>query len=147
MSPEEARQNLGLPRKFTQQDVERAYAEQSRPYMLRAQHDTNPDEREVAKNALAVLQDAYHKLTGKSRPELIKPSGNMGQAASELIRHRSLNGSCPSRHASPTRPRRQEGAVWGQRAVTKERLVAALIFVLICLVNLLLLSTAVGGLP
>lgn len=159
MTIDEARRVLELPSRYSQRDVETAYARLYRRHLQRIHYGTNPRERDVASAATSLLQEAYQKLTGKPLPTCIKPSTGAAAHPAPVIPRASLRGRLTSSHTSaatsprpatagssaskaarrsrPSRPPRSAGG-W------KERFIGVVIFSVICLIALLILGRGVG---
>ena len=158
MTREEARKLLGLPAHYTQRDIDAAYAERRAKYVSRSQYATKPSERDVATNALAIIQNAYHKLAGKSPSTSIKPPSAATKTTAATIPRASLVGTHSPSHAAQASHRQASGRPSASRTAgnshassnpkpsgqRKERIVGALIYCAICLIALFILGKGAG---
>lgn len=107
MTKDDAARILEVPLNAKSKHADEAYARKRTKYLAQAQYATDPRERDVANNALGLLQDAYRTLTGKFGPILVKPTNAASARPSQDIRRVSLSVS-PARsaktrdHRSPT---------------------------------------------
>jgi hypothetical protein len=84
MTPEEAAMILEVSPGSGRVRIDEAYSAHCRPYLVRVQHATQPEEREIAKRALGLLQDAYYVLTGQRPPDCLVPSCRRGSSSAEM---------------------------------------------------------------
>jgi hypothetical protein len=160
MTPEEARNVLGLPRNYTRKDIEVAYAQLCRKHVSRLNYATQPSERDVASRAAGILQQAYRKLTGDSPSAHLKVSAAAARNPGAIPRA-SLAGVSSGHAAAKTAPR---PAIWTRptpRAAGsvhtcnrpkpwdgwKEKVVCAVIYSAMCLIALFILSRGAGAGP
>jgi hypothetical protein len=109
MSKEEAARVLKVRPNATRRQIENAYESLRRIYVSKSQYATDPREREVANNALGLLQEAYQTLTGTPAPISIKPHLAPAATPSLSIPRASLGGR-PAQHRAPARSHSQ--TIW-----------------------------------
>ena len=95
-------------------EVDAAFRSLHHKYLIRSQWSTKPGERDMANNALALLQDARRKLTGSHDSTKVKPFHAATAAASSNIPRASLGGK-------PTRRRQSGAATTPARSPTQAR--------------------------
>ncbi len=159
MTPDEARQLLELPPRYSRRDVDAAYAQLQHRYVQRLNYATDPRERDVASAAIALLREAYPVLTGKPPPTSIRPPCAAAAQSGGAIPRASMAGR-PAGYRSGAKTPRSPAAA-GRAAprptsgfrfstlpqlseVWKERIMSALIYSMICLIALLILGKGTG---
>ena len=98
MTPAQAAMILEVSPGSGRARINEAHSARCRSYLVRVQHATKPDEREIAKRALGLLQDAYYALTGQRPPGCLAPARRPGPVHAELAPRITLN-----QRASPGR--------------------------------------------
>jgi hypothetical protein len=90
MTAAEARRILEVPPKAGQREIDTAMAALRLRYVRRLQYATTPHDRDVASAVLAMAQEAYGTLTGKSAAAPLRPRTAAAPAATGAVPRRSL---------------------------------------------------------
>ncbi len=113
MTRDQAEKILGVAPHAKPREIDAAYAAKRQKYLTQAQYATNPHTRDVANNALVLLQGAHRVFTGKTGPVVVKPPRATASVAFQAIPRVALGGAPTTRartrcaHTSATigRPR------------------------------------------
>ena len=168
MTKDEAPRILNVAPNSKRPEINAAYNTLRQEYVTKSQYSTDPGERSVANNALALLQDAYRERTGRPAPTHPKRKKAATTVQVSNIPRVSLGGSPARRHASSRgHPRRTAStarsstpkrcasadrgrsgsASAGKQRVTRENIMAFVICTAMYMLALLILAKVWACIP